>query len=145
MSQVIKRKKYNDSWMYILLLSSLLILIESAKTYTFTIFNQTIISVIFLIPFLYAITNYITKVYGFKKGLNAILISTISLFVFILLINFAIGKELIIQNILGGILGYVTSQLVNIMIYKFLLVNTNSPYILAVSYTHLTLPTMAVV
>ena len=128
MSQV--RKKYNDSWIYIFLLSSLVILIESSKAYTINIFSKDITIVIFLIPFIYAITNYITKIYGFQRGLNAIGISTLSLLIYIILINFAIGKELLINDFLGGILGYVISQLVNIMIYKFLLSNTNSPYLL---------------
>ena len=32
----------------------------------------------------------------------------------------------------GGLIGYLISQIVNTMIYKFLLTNTNSPYILVV-------------
>ena len=130
MNKVTTRKKYNDSWIYIFLLSSLVILIESAKSYTLNIFDQNITSVIFLIPFIYAITNYITKVYGFKKGLSAIGISIISLLIYIVLINFAIGKEMLINDLIGGLLGYIISQLVNIMIYKFLLSNTDSPYLL---------------
>lgn len=129
MTKVINRK-YNDSWIYIFLLSSLVILIESAKGYTLNIFNQNITSVIFLIPFVFAVTNYITKIYGFKKGINAIIISTLSLIAYILLMNFAIGKEFILNNLIGGLLGYIISQLVNILIYKFLLLNTDSPYLL---------------
>ena len=44
--------------------------------------------------------------------------------------NFAIGRPLDISSISGGLLGYLISQIVNTMIYKFLLVNTNSPFVL---------------
>ena len=44
--------------------------------------------------------------------------------------NFAIGKDMDFGSLYGAILGYLVSQIVNTMIYKFLLVNTNSPYLL---------------
>lgn len=124
------RKKYNDSWMYILLLSTLVILTESVKTFNFNLFNIELTYAIFLIPIIFAITNYITKKYGFRRTLNGIIISTISVVLFVLLMSFAIGKELELGSLTGSLLGYLISQLVNTMIYKFLLVNTNSPYIL---------------
>lgn len=124
------RKKYNDCWMYILLLSTLLILTESVKTFNFTLFNVEMTLAIFLLPIIYAITNYITKKYGFRRTLNGIIISAIAMILFILIMNFAIGKEMDFSSLSGGLLGYLISQLVNTMIYKFLLVNTNSPYIL---------------
>lgn len=124
------RKKYNDSWMYILLLSTLVILTESVKTFNFSLFNVEITTAIFLIPLIYAITNYITKKYGFRRTLIGIVTSAISVVLFVLIMNFAIGKEMDFGSLSGGLLGYLISQLVNTMIYKFLLVNTNSPYIL---------------
>lgn len=130
MSKVNSKKKYNDSWMYILLLSTLVILSESLKTYSFTVFNAKLTYVVFLLPLIYMVTNYITKKYGFRRTLTAIIISALSLILFILLMNFAIGRVFDFSSISGGLLGYVISQLVNTMIYKFLLVNTNSPYLL---------------
>lgn len=124
------RKKYNDSWMYILLLSTLVILTESVKTFNFSLFNIEITMAIFFIPFIYAITNYITKKYGFRRTLSGIIISTLSVFLFVSIMSFAIGKEMDFGSLTGGLFGYLISQLVNTMIYKFLLVNTNSPYIL---------------
>lgn len=125
-----KKTKYNDSWMYIILLTSVVILTYSLKEYNFHIINTELTFSIFLIPFTYAITNYITKKYGFKKGITAIFISTVSLVLFILLMGFAIGKNIELSSITGELLGYFLSQLLNTMIYKFLLVNTNSPYLL---------------
>ena len=116
------RTKYNDCWMYILLLSTLVILTESIKTFNFNLFNVEMTYAIFSIPIIFAITNYITKKYGFRRTLTGIL--------FVIIMNFAIGRPIEFSNLSGGLLGYLISQIVNTMIYKFLLVNTNSPYIL---------------
>ena len=118
--------------MYILLLSTLVILAESLKTYNFQIKGINLTYAVFILPFIYMVTNYITKKYGFRRTLIAIAISAISLISFILLMNFAIGRTFDISNIVGGLLGYLISQMVNTIIYKFLLVNTNSPYLLIV-------------
>lgn len=130
MSKVKNTEKYNDSWMYILLLSTIVILGESLKTYSFNLLGVNLTFVIFLLPFIFLITNYITKKYGFRRTLSAIIISSISLIAFVLLMNFAIGKTFTISSISGGLAGYLVSQTINTMIYKFLLVNTNSPYLL---------------
>ena len=124
------RKKYNDCWMYIFLLSTILILTESIKNFNISFMNVEVTLALFLIPIIIWLTNYITKIYGFRRTLGAIIISAVSLLAFIILMNFAIGKNLNIGSLTGSLLGYLISQLVNTMIYKFLLVNTNSPYIL---------------
>ncbi len=124
------KTKYNDSWMYILLLSTLVILAESLRIYNFSLFNVAITYAIFLLPIIYGVTNYITTKYGFKKTLIGIVISSIALIVFILLMSFAMGKALDFSSISGGLLSYIISQLINTFIYKFLIVNTNRPYIL---------------
>lgn len=124
------RKKYNDSWMYILLLSTVVILAESVKSFNFTLMNVELTFALFLLPCIYGITNYITKKYGFRRGISAIIISSLSLVIFVILMSFAIGKDINFSGMSGQLLGYIISQLVSTMIYKFLLVNTNSPYIL---------------
>lgn len=130
MSRTKGKTKYNDSWMYILLLSTIVILAESLKTYYFPIFSVNLTYVVFILPFIYMVTNYITKKYGFRRTLTAIIISTLALILFVLIMNFAIGRTLNFTTLSGSLLGYIISQLVNTLIYKFLLVNTNSPYIL---------------
>lgn len=126
-----KRKEvYSDSWMYILLLTTLVILIESLKSYTFTINQVSVTYSIFLLPIIYLITNYITKKYDYKKSIVAISISGVSLVLFVLIMNFALGKIMDFSDISGQFCGYVVSQFVNLTIYKFLLNNTNSPFFL---------------
>ncbi len=128
--KIVTRQKYNDCWMYIILLTTIVILAESLKTYSFNILSVNLTYSVLLLPFIFALTNYITKKYGFRRTLIAILVSVISLIGFILLMNFAIGRDFIFSSISGSLLGYIISQSVNTMIYKFLLVNTDSPYIL---------------
>lgn len=127
-----KRRKevYSDSWMYILLLTTLVILIESLKSYTFTINQVSVTYSIFLLPIIYLITNYITKKYDYKKSIVAISISGVSLVLFVAIMNFALGKTMDFSSVSGQFCGYVVSQFVNLTIYKFLLNNTNSPFFL---------------
>lgn len=121
---------YNDSWIYILLLSTLVILIDSLKTYTFMIEKTSITYAVFLIPFVYLITNYITKKFDYKKSLVAISVSGVAMVLFFVIVNFALGRNINLTNISGGFCGYVISQLINLTIYTFLLENTESPFIL---------------
>lgn len=130
MSKIQNKTRYNDSWMYILLLSTIVILAEALRTYNFPIFGVNITYALFLLPLMYGVTNYITTKYGFRRTIIGIGISILSLLAFILLMNFAMGKEADFASISGGLAGYIISQLVNTLIYKFLIVNTNRPYLL---------------
>lgn len=120
---------YNDSWIYIMLLSTIVILTESLKNYTFVLTTK-ITYAIFLIPVILLITNFITKKYGYKRSLLAIAISTLSLIAFVAIMYFAIGINFSFSIVSGQVVGYLICQLVNLFIYCFLLNNTSSPYIL---------------
>lgn len=128
-----KRKKeeyYNDCWMYILLLTTLVILLESLKSYMFRIGDVYLTYSIFLLPLVYLIANYITKKYDYKKTVAAISISGVMSVCFVAVMSFALGKQLMLSNLSGQFCGYVISQFVNLMIYTFLLNNTKSPSVL---------------
>lgn len=125
-----KAELYDDCWIYVLLLTTLVILVESLKTYTFTTNGVAITYSIFILPFIYLITNYITKKFDYRHSVIAISISGVSVVLFYIIMNFALGNEIELMNISGQFCGYVVSQLVNLMIYTFLLNNTNSPFLL---------------
>ena len=55
-----KKQLYDDSWMYILLLSTLVILTESIKKYSVTILNVPITLSIVLIPLTFIINKKFT-------------------------------------------------------------------------------------
>ena len=125
----------NDFWIYTMLLSTLVILTESLKTYLITIKDTPITLAIFLVPIMYFIANYITKKFGFMRTIFAIVISSVSLVGFVALMYFIIGGELNFSLISGQLIGYIISQLVNLFIYCFLLNNTTTPWpLLLINY-----------
>ena len=125
-----KEELYNDCWMYVLLLTTLTILLESLKTYTFKIAGVQLTYALFLLPFAYLIVNYITKKYDYKKAVAAIAISGVMFVCFSAIMSFAVGERLILTSISGEFCGYIVSQFINLTIYMFLLNNTKSPIIL---------------
>lgn len=125
-----KKKKevyYQDSWIYIFLLTTIVLLIESLKTYSFHIQGLTLSYTLFILPFVYLTANYIMKKYGPKKCLLAISISALSLVLFYTIMSFAIAARIDYKNITGDFCGYILSQMINLTIYNFLLNNTKSP------------------
>lgn len=128
-----KKKLYDDSWMYILLLTTLIILTESIKGYTFSILGCNISFSIILIPLIYIISNFITKKYNHKKTIYAISISTLCLVAYLFIMCFAIGKEFVITSILGDIIAYIISQFVNLILCSFLIYNTKPNVVLIYS------------
>lgn len=135
MKRKIKKKKkkkelYNDSWVYILLLTTLVILLESLKTYKFNIYGTKLTYSVFLLPLVYFIVNYISKKYDYKKAICAIAVSSITLVLFVIIVSFALGERFMFSSIVGELCAYVASQMSNLIIYMFLLNNTKSPYIL---------------
>ena len=132
---MIKKKKEkelfsDDSWMYTLLLSTLLILGESLKTYTFTIKGVELTYTVFIIPILFLITNYITKKYSFERSVSAICLSTVALVLFTYGINYSLSRQVSFLQIGAETCAYLVSQMVNLYIYIFLLNNTKSPILL---------------
>ena len=123
-------EEYDDCWIYILLLTTLTVLIQSVKSYKFTIMGSLISYNIFLIPGIYFIANYICKKYDYKKAIAAIAISSVTFVGFMVLIEFALGRGIVLSSLVGTFFGYVISQYINLMIYTFLLNNTKSPYLL---------------
>ncbi len=128
-----KKKKsqvYEDSWIYILLLSAVVILQQSLKNYTFIIDDFNLSYSLFLLPVIYFLTNYITKKKGYQKSIMAISISAMAMVIFVLFMNLCTGKGFELYNVAGDFCGYFISQLINLTIYEFLLDNTKPNYIL---------------
>ena len=125
-----KEVQYEDCWIFILLLTTLTILMESLKTYTFKISGVRLSYSLLLLPFAYFLTNYICKKYDYKKAIAGIAISGVMFVSFSGIMSFAMGERLILTSISGEFCGYVVSQFINLTIYMFLLNNTKSPFIL---------------
>ena len=130
MSRLKKEELYDDSWMYILLLTTLVIFLEALKSYTFEIVGVNLTCSLFFLPFIYLITNYIYKKYDYKKAIASVAISGVLFACFVAVISFALGEKLILSSISGEFCAYVVSQFVNLSIYAYLSNNTSSPGIL---------------
>lgn len=124
------KEEYNDSWVYILLLTTLTILIQSIKAYKFMINGSVISYSVLLIPGVFFISNYISKKYDYKKAIAAIAISGVVFTCYVMLVSYSLGRGFAIKSIAGDLCGYIVAQFVNLMIYEFLLNNTTSPHIL---------------
>lgn len=122
------KQKQSDLWIYILLEAALLIFIESLKTFHISIDNVLISLSIPIIPFTFLITNLIIKKYNYKKGLLGVLISLSSTILFILMMSFALNKQIDMKEYIGEAIAYIISQLVNIFIYKYIQNNTKKSY-----------------
>ena len=125
-----KKKEPDDSWLYILLLSTVVILGGALKNYTFTIRDTHITFSIFVLPIIYLLTNYITKKYNYTKGVSAICLSTVAFVLFTYGIGYGLGRSVNFLAIGGEVSGYLISQMINLYIYVFLLNNTKQPPVL---------------
>ena len=117
-------------WVYVLLLTTVVILAQALKDYTFSFDNVSLTYSLFILPVIYFITNFITKKYGYGKSIVAISCSGVGLVVFSFLMSFVVGQSFNFYDICGGFCGYVISQFVNLTIYQFIISNTNSSFIL---------------
>ena len=128
-----KKKKnieYEDSWIYILLLSAIVILGQALKNYTFDMGEFSLTYALFLLPIIYFLTNYITKKKGYQKSILAISISGIAMVAFVAIMYLCVGRGFDFYYVVGDFCGYLISQLINLTIYQFLLDNTRPNFIL---------------
>ena len=132
--KLIKRKKdvkiYQDAWLYVLLLTTLVILIESLKDYTFYLFGVNLSYSLLLLPTVYFVVNYIVKKFDYRQAIVAISISGVIFVCFSAMVSFGLGERLILSSVSGEFCGYVISQFVNLTIYYYIMNNTNSSYTL---------------
>ena len=124
-----RKEEFNDK-VYILLLSSILILIESLKEYILNIHYINIPYSILLLPFTYYLVHYIYKKSNYKKSMVAILISTLVVFLFEYLMAFSLHESFSILTIGGELCAYFISQIIGIHIYHFMKNNTKLSFLL---------------
>lgn len=120
------KKDYNDSWMFAMLLSVTCLLATSLKSYTFSLFSIKVTFAVFVVPIIIFISNYITKKYGFKDSLKAILISALMMTAFLILIEDLTNRKLVFMEIIGPFITYFISLFINLAIYYYTLTNMNS-------------------
>lgn len=109
---------------YLFLLSTVLICLHVMSRFTIDMGDVTLSYAVILFSTVYFITNVITKKFDFKKAIMAIVLSSIFMMIFIWLSQYLNAKVLDFYIIFGQLFAYVISQLLNLIIYYYLLVNT---------------------
>ena len=126
---IILEEKYEECWIYILLLTTLVIFISSLKSYTFTLLGVELTYAVLFLPLIYFVVNYITKMFDYKKAVAAIAISGVMSICFLAIISFSMGKTLIISRHSAEFCGYVVSQFFNLLLYYYLVNNRRNSLI----------------
>ena len=126
---IILEEKYEECWIYILLLTTLVIFISSLKAYTFTLLGVELTYAVLFLPLIYFIVNYITKMFDYKKAVAAIAISGVMSICFLAITSFAMKKTLILSRHSAEFCGYVVSQFFNLLLYYYLMNNKRNSLI----------------
>ena len=121
---------YYDFLVYVLLLTTLLVLSHSVRNYYFTVSYIELTYSLFLLPFIYFIINLIIKKYDYQGAIKSISISGIFLVLSVVLVGFFAGNGFSFDDIYGEFCAYVVSSFVNLTVYYFLLLNTKMPSLL---------------
>ena len=109
---------------YLLLLSTVLICLHVMGRFELKISTVTVGFSTLLFPTVYFISNIITKKFDFKKTIVAVLTSSIAMVLFVYLSKYLNAKVVDYFVIYGEVFAYIISQLLNLLIYYYLLVNT---------------------
>lgn len=122
---VIKKEEV-PSWIYILLLTAVAILGWVLGKFEFNIGKATLTVAIFAYPFRYFIANIITKKYGYKETMNGISYSACLMLLFMIASSLLGEHNVDYVPVTGEIFGYLASQMINLTIYYYLYMNTDS-------------------
>ena len=129
--RVVKKEEIG-SWVYILLLTSVTILGWVLGKFDFSIGKTTLTIAAFAYPFRYFIANIITKKYGYKETMNGISYSACLLLLFAIVASLLGQQDIDYVPLTGELFGYMLSQMINLSIYYYLLINTKDdkmPYL----------------
>ena len=120
--RVVKKEEVG-SWVYILLLTSITILGWVLGKFDFSIGKTTLTIAVFAYPFRYFIANIITKKYGYKEAMNGISYSACLLLLFAIVASLFGQHDVDYVPLTGELFGYMLSQMINLSIYYYLLIN----------------------
>ena len=123
-------KVYDDSWIYIFLLSSFTCLYDALSTQNITIQKELICLNIFVLPIILLVSNIINYKYDYKVSIKGIIISLIVLFILNVVIDFSLGNIFNYENLSYEMIALFITEIINLIIYTFLYKHTNRGYIL---------------
>ena len=123
--EVIRHEEVS-SWVYILLLTSVAILGWVLGKFNFNIGKASLTLAVFAYPFRYFIANIITKKFGYKETMNGISYSACLMLLFMIVASLLAEQNVDYVPVTGEVFGYLASQIINLTIYYYLYMNTDS-------------------
>ena len=123
-------KVYDDSWIYIFLLSSFTCLYDALSTQNITIQKELICLNIFVLPIILLVSNIINYKYDYKISIKGTIISLIVLFILNVVIDFSLGNIFNYENLSYEMIALFITEIINLIIFTFLFKHTNRGYIL---------------
>jgi len=112
---------------YSFLLCAAVVFLYSLHNFTINYSGIELNLMYLLFPIVYFMSNVTTKEIGYRCGVKAVIISTITLFFFVSFSDFFVSGSFNIVHSLSITFAYAVSQAVNLSIYYYLLVNTRLP------------------
>jgi len=109
---------------YLFLLSTILICLHVMSRFNFIINDIKLDYSVVLFSSVYFVSNIITKKFDFKKSILAIAVSAVAMLLFVYFSRYLNTKVVDYFVIYGNTFAYIISQLLNLIIYYYLLVNT---------------------
>ena len=120
----VKKEIHESFYVYLFLLSTVLICLQVMGRFHFNIGDITLDYSVLLFSTVYFITNVITKKFDFRKAIFAILVSSMAMLIFVYFSKYLNAKVVDYFVVYGQTFAYIISQLLNLIIYYYLLVNT---------------------
>lgn len=114
---------------YIFLLASCLLLTGVLDNFKINIIDMNATYKTLALPVIFFIANIITKKFGFKVATKAIVISTLTSFIFSGILNLILLNKVNLFVTFKDVIGYMVAMFINLSIYYYLLINTKMSFI----------------
>lgn len=118
------KNSVRDCSIYILFLTSLVILWGTLDSYGFMVRGKMFSYSFFVFPFLTFLVHDMDWRYHYQSASKAIALSTIFYICFYVITTFALGEVISLAKISSLFIGYMISQFLNLFLYEFLMKNT---------------------
>ena len=117
---------------YTFLLCAIVIFLYSVRMLNLNYNGINLNCMSLLFPVVFSVANVTAKDLGYKYGIKAIIISTITLFFYGAFTNFLTTGNFEVSNMLVITLAYFVTQLICLSTYNYFLINTRLPIFIVV-------------
>ncbi len=129
----LEKEVKNLAFGYIFLMVSFIIFFVVLHSFNFYLFDTKLNYSIFILPFILFMEDAILKEVGYKYGVEALVFSSIILFLTSIGTDYILNVDFDLVKHIGIVLAYIISQFVNMLIYYYMLDNYRTPYFFVVA------------